>query len=278
MLFKKLFFTLLPKNLISRLWGSIASSHLPTGLVAMIVKLLCRIYHISLDDYLVPAGGFATINEFFSRALKPGARPIDSGADVLVSPADGTVLEAGTIRRDMLLQVKGRPYSLKALLGEEALASRFMDGHYLTIYLSPHDYHRVHVPLTARLLGFHYIPGTLFPVNAFGVKEIANLFAVNERVISLFEQSEKMTALIMVGATMVGSIRLKYDSLRTNQGAGRPFQHILARPIPFEKGQEMAQFEFGSTVILLFEKDQVKLESFPSGTTLRLGQKIATRI
>lgn len=245
----------------------------------LFITVFCRCYVINMTE-AVEENPFvyATFNDFFIRRLKATARPIDPVENVIVSPADGTLSEIGFLAHDCLLQAKGKQYSaLQLLAGQTSLAKIFEDGAHALIYLAPHNYHRVHMPITGRLLQMIYVPGTLFSVSPFTAQHVDGLFAKNERVIAIFETSIGKMALILVGAMIVGSITTVWAGKITpprNRDQIAQF-HYDSHPITFEKGEELAYFSLGSTVILLFEKDKVSWCEELSATAIKMGQGIA---
>jgi phosphatidylserine decarboxylase len=265
----------LPKKGLSRLMGKVARHPFSRHLIPLYI----RHFDIDLAPVKKPLDQFEHLLDFFVRELHPEARPICGGKAQVVSPVDGTVSEGGTITEGRLIQAKGISYSLSQLLGgNEAAVKRFDGGQFVTIYLSPRDYHRIHMPIAGRVVSSTYIPGELYPVNEMGVRLVPGLFAVNERVITYIEGESGITALIKVGATNVGSIKVTYDqAIATNPKPSRPFAHKdYATPECLAKGAEVGRFEFGSTVILLFEPGQIEW-SIPlaKGTSVRMGQEIA---
>lgn len=217
---------------------------------------------------------YGSFNEFFTRELKHGARPIVGGTQALVSPVDGLVSEAGTLDRDLLLQAKGRRYTLSALLAAQPWASCFEGGSFATIYLAPFDYHRVHMPLRGDLAQTVYVPGRLFSVNAVTARHVPGLFARNERVLTLFDTAAGRFALVLVGALNVGSMATVWAGDIT-PAARRVVTTIPGPPTTLEKGAELGRFNMGSTVILLFEPNRVRWSSqLRAGCVVRLGQSI----
>lgn len=217
-------------------------------------------------------------NAFFTRALKPGARPLAGDANTLVSPVDGTMSQCGTIERNLILQAKGWHYTLETLLAGAAdeWAPRLADGQFATIYLAPYNYHRIHMPADGRLQGAWYVPGRLFSVSAVAAREVENLFARNERVVLTFEGPAGPFAVIFVGALNVGSMATVWHG----DVAPRRPRVVTALPLPPEgerfraRGEEIGRFNMGSTVILLFGADRVELERIATGQTMRLGQRL----
>ena len=261
---------LLPQHLVSRAAGKFASSPLSKSLIPVLVKR----FDIDVTQAEKPVESYETLNDFFTRRLKPGLRPIGGGARDVVSPVDGKVSAAGKISSGRLWQVKGVTYSLSDLLnGDREMVERFTDGEFITIYLSPQDYHRIHMPIGGRLVAASYVPGSLFPVNPFAVRHVTNLFARNERLITYAETQAGLMALLKVGATMVGSVKVVYGDMTTNVGGKRETRKLTPSP-RLAKGDELGRFEFGSTVVVLFEKGRVKLRKFAADEKLLLGQVI----
>jgi phosphatidylserine decarboxylase len=217
---------------------------------------------------------YGTFNEFFTRALEQGARPIANGEDAIASPVDGCVSEAGMIDHNRLLQAKGRHYRLPELLAAQPWASRFEGGSFATIYLAPFNYHRVHMPLRGTLLETVYVPGRLFSVNAVTAQHVPGLFARNERVLTLFDSGEGQFALILVGALNVGSMATVWAGDIT-PAARRVITRLPCPPTTLAKGAELGRFNMGSTVILLFEPNRARwLPQVRAGAVVRLGQSL----
>jgi phosphatidylserine decarboxylase len=217
---------------------------------------------------------YGSFNEFFTRALKPGARSIAPGLREIACPADGTISEAGRIDGDRLLQAKGRHYTLAELLASESTARQFADGAFATIYLAPFNYHRVHMPLRGRLREAVYVPGRLFSVNAATASLVPRLFARNERVLTFFDSAFGEFALIMVGALNVGSIATVWAGDVT-PAARRVVTTLPPQDVSLDKGEEFGRFNMGSTVILLFQENRVRWhEDLRAGATVRLGQSL----
>lgn len=218
---------------------------------------------------------YASFNEFFTRALKPEARPIAAG-DTIASPADGMVSECGAIDRNELLQAKGRRYTLAELLAGQEWAPCFEGGSFATIYLAPFNYHRVHMPLSGRLLDTVYVPGRLFSVNEATAQRVPKLFARNERVLTLFDSDFGRFAVVLVGALNVGSIATVWAGDIT-PAARRVVTHIAGRGGVLDKGAELGRFNMGSTVILLFQTDRARLHPLlRAGSIVQLGQALGS--
>ena len=226
------------------------------------------------DPYRYPS-----FNAFFTRALKAGVRPIAPGADVLVSPVDGSLSQLGEVDAGRMLQAKGIEYTAAALLGSESAAAQYADGRYACMYLAPFDYHRIHMPLDAQLRSTRYLPGRLFSVNAATARTIPGLFGVNERVVCEFDTRVGALALVMVGALFVGSIETVYAG-EINPPAGRggsPREIAAGQGMEFRKGDELGRFNMGSTVVLLWQRMAGEFApGLAPGARLRLGQLLAS--
>jgi len=220
-------------------------------------------------------------NDFFTRRLKPKARPIDQSDATIISPVDGVISQAGKINKGMIIQAKGKSYSLDALLAADSpLSGAFENGQFMTIYLSPKDYHRIHIPIAGQLSKMIYVPGALFSVNAVTTTAVDNLFAHNERVINVFHTRAGKMAMIMVGAMLVGSMETVWAGQVTPATQGQPgkWDYDSASPaITLNKGEEMGRFNMGSTLILLFEADICEWgDKMAAGKVLNMGQAIGT--
>lgn len=264
---------LLPKNLVSRWMGWLAGLRLPRRLLAFVIRRFTRAYGIDMAE--VATSQFDTFNDFFTRPLRPECRPVDNDAASVVSPVDGVIGMAGDIGGGDLFQCKGIAYSLSRLVVHPAYAEMFSDGHYVTLYLSPRHYHRIHSPLAAAIEELYYIPGTLYPVKPLAIANIPGLFTINERLITLLRHTlAGPVAVIKVGATVVGKIKVVYDKVESNCGR-RPI-HRCYQGISIAKGGELGRFELGSTVVLLFSKNRVALSLPATGAEVRCGQRIAS--
>ena len=219
---------------------------------------------------------YASFNEFFTRELAEGARPIAADAKSVASPVDGTVSECGSIEADVLLQAKGRHYRLRELLAAQDWSDRFAGGSFATIYLAPYNYHRIHMPLAASLLDTVYVPGRLFSVNAATAACVPRLFARNERVLTLFDSAAGQFALVLVGALNVGSMATVWAGDIT-PAKRRALTRLPHAQLSLAKGAELGRFNMGSTVILLFEKNRVDWDpALRCGSVLRLGASIGS--
>lgn len=265
---------IVPKNLLSRLVGSLVSIKWPHEIACLINKLFVKKFKLNMHEAQKPLEEYACLQDLFTRRLKAGIRAIDNSPDIIVSPCDGIISEAGIITEGRLLQIKGRYYNLSDLLGSPEHTQRFVGGYFATIYLSPRDYHRFHVPIDGKIKETVYIPGTLWPVNSWAVKNIKNLFCQNERVISYIESTKnsKILAHIAVGAYNVGKIKLAYCELESNTGKGPAG---MTSDLPVLRGQDLGVFMFGSTIILLFEEGLVRNLLVSAPSQVRVGQALA---
>ena len=241
----------------------------------LLVRGFLGLYAIDMSDAVqADPLSYGSFNEFFTRALKPGARAIAADADAIACPVDGAVSEAGTIDGELLIQAKGRRYRLQELLAAQPWARDFEGGSFATIYLAPFNYHRVHMPLRGDLEDTVYVPGRLFSVNAVTAAYVPRLFARNERVLTLFDTAYGRVALILVGALNVGSMATVWAGDIT-PAARRVVTRLPARPVSLGKGEEMGRFNMGSTVILLFQKDRARWHPHVrAGATVKLGESL----
>lgn len=273
---------LLPHHLLSRAVAKLAQCRI--GWVKnTFIGWFARRYQVDMSQAAEPdLQAYACFNDFFTRALKPEARPLASGSNTIVSPADGQVSQAGPVEDGRLLQAKGRFYSVQTLLGGSAsLAEEFQGGNFATIYLSPRDYHRVHMPLGARLRETIYVPGQLFSVNRLTSERVPNLFARNERLVCVFDTDQGPMALVLVGAMIVAGI----DTVWAGQAA--PASHGLLStsygdhtpPVELAAGAEMGRFRLGSTVIALFGPGMSQLsDKLSAGQSVYMGEPIGTLV
>jgi phosphatidylserine decarboxylase len=219
---------------------------------------------------------FETFNAFFTRELADGARPLDPDPESLVSPCDGRIGQCGRITTDRILQAKGHHYTIRSLLANDPASAEFNNGFFHTIYLSPRDYHRVHMPFGGTLQRMIHVPGRVFSVSPASVRQVPNLFARNERVISLFETTHGPMALVLVGAMMVSSMETVWAG-QVTPPRGRKISRgdWSRRNITLARGAEMGRFNMGSTVILLLPPGAVSsLEDYEPGDIVLMGQKL----
>jgi phosphatidylserine decarboxylase len=246
---------LLPKKALTALMGRLASAE-GGALTTAVIRWFVRHYGVDMQQAAEPdITRYRTFNDFFTRALKPGARPL-APADLLC-PIDGAVSQCGRIERDQIFQAKGHRYSTTALLaGDEALARRFDDGEFCTLYLSPKDYHRVHMPCAGTLKRMVYVPGDLFSVNPTTARGVPGLFARNERVVCVFEGERGPFVMVLVGATIVGSMATVWHGVVNPPRRPRIETWTYDdKPVSLDKGEEMGRFLLGSTVVMLFPRD-----------------------
>lgn len=270
---------LLPHHLLSRLAGCIAECRLPWFKNAF-TGWFARRYQVDMREAQVEdLTAYEHFNAFFTRALKDGARPLADPADAVLCPADGAISQMGPIEHGRLFQAKGHDFSLTALLGGDAeRAAPFMGGQFATVYLSPRDYHRVHMPLTGTLREMVYIPGRLFSVNQTTAENVPGLFARNERVACLFDTERGPMAVVLVGAMIVASIETVWAGLVTpprRELKTQRYDAAARAPITLDKGAEMGRFKLGSTAIVLFGPEQVQWSSeLAAGSSVRMGQQL----
>ena len=271
--------SLLPQRLLTRLTYRATRVRSPWFKDALI-RHFVRHFRVNLAEALEPnARAYPHFNAFFTRALKPGARPIAPGDRVICCPVDGAVSQIGVADADTLMQAKGRTFSLTALLGDAERAKPFQGGAFATLYLSPRDYHRIHLPLAGRLREMAHIPGKLFSVSPLTARMVDGLFARNERVVTRFDTPAGPMALVLVGAINVASIETVWAGASTPPLGKtiRRWDYPLSGDgtVRLEKGAEMGRFNMGSTVIVLFGPGQVRWEAeFKPGATVRMGQRL----
>jgi len=266
---------MLPHHAISRL--VLAATRVKTAWFKnTLISGFLRLYAVNMSDaQTVDPLGFATFNEFFTRALKPTARTVAQSSEIVVSPVDGTVSECGAITADRLLQAKSQDYRLADLLAGQEWRRAFEGGTFCTIYLAPYNYHRIHMPARGKLLSTVYVPGRLFSVNATTARHVPRLFARNERVLTLFETAFGKMAVILVGALNVGGMATVW----TGDITPAPRRRITVLPqtdLILDKAAELGRFNMGSTVIVLFEPDRVNLApQLHAGSRVRFGEELA---
>lgn len=270
----------LPKRALTQFAGALARRSLGDFTQYKIRRFVAR-YGVDMSEAAEPdLTRYLSFNDFFTRALKPGARPL-AQAD-FVCPVDGRISQLGAIDGERLLQAKGHVYSTTALLGGDAAeAARYRDGSFATIYLSPRDYHRIHMPCAGRLRSMVYVPGDLFSVNPTTARGVPGLFARNERVVCLFDGAHGPFALVLVGATIVGSMATVWHGV-----VNPPRAHHIRRwdytgqqpPIELQAGDEMGRFLLGSTVVLLFPKNTLRFApDWAPSRPVRLGEVMGQR-
>jgi phosphatidylserine decarboxylase len=268
---------LLPKNLLTVFAGKVADWHGGPVTRAIVRKFVAH-YKVDMAEAADPRiESYATFNEFFTRPLREGVRPIASSA--FVCPVDAAISQFGPIEHDQIFQAKGHSYSSRALVGgDQQLAHRFDHGHFATLYLAPRDYHRIHMPCDGRLTRMIYVPGQLFSVNPLTARHVPGLFARNERVVCVFECAHGPMVLVLVGATIVGSMATVWHGVvnppRTREVREWQYED---QNIVLAKGAEMGRFLLGSTVILLFPRNVLTFRPDWAPTRpVRLGEAMAT--
>jgi phosphatidylserine decarboxylase len=246
----------------------------------LFIRLFIRLYSVDMSQarYSDPKN-YDSFNAFFTRELAPDARPLDETPGAILCPVDGTVSQSGNIAADRIFQAKGFDYSLTNLLGSaDEMAGYFRDGRFATIYLSPRDYHRIHMPVAGTLRETIYIPGRLFSVNRRTTHNLPGLFTRNERLITLFETEAGLMAMILVGALFVSGIETVWDGMITRtHGSPQRRSYNYGPAISLTQGQEMGRFNMGSTVILLFNGSVAISDRLTADTPVNLGQAIAYR-
>jgi phosphatidylserine decarboxylase len=271
---------LLPHHLMSRLAWRITRSRC-VWLKNFLIERFVEHYRPSMTEAAEPVPRqYATFNEFFTRALKPGARRIDPDPSSIVSPVDGTVSALGRIQGNTIFQAKGKSFSLAALLaGSAAESARYADGSFATLYLAPFNYHRIHMPCDGTLESARFVPGRLFSVNLATAALVDQLFARNERVVCLFDAGEPRFALVLVGAFFVGSMSTRWHGEVSPGGrAARELAPASADALHLSKGEEFARFNMGSTVILLLPPGAATwLPELVTGSRIEVGQVLARR-
>lgn len=269
----------LPTRLLSTGVHRLAGSRI-NWLKNRLIRTFCRLYAVDLSEAeATNATTYPSFNAFFTRALRSGSRPVDTAANTIVSPVDGRMGAFGRIESGRLFQAKGMVYSLDDLLAGPTWTGSFEGGHYATLYLAPHNYHRVHMPVDGILSDSHYVPGRLFSVNPASVRSIPRLFTRNERLIAQFDTPGGPMAMILVGAFCVGGIETRWAGRvcpphRHGQGASRALP-AGANRTRFTRGEEMGRFNLGSTVIMLFGPGSIAWDSeLEAGQSLQLGRAL----
>jgi len=268
----------IPKHFLSTVMHSFMQVETP-WVKNNVIKLLTKIYGIDISEAADEnIDNYPHFNAFFTRALKPEARPIDSTPDSWVSPVDGLISQSTHIEKNHIIQAKAHPYTVEALVGGDIeYAKQFHNGDAAVIYLSPKDYHRIHMPVDAKLISMTYVPGDLFAVNPSTVRQIPGLFARNERLVIRFENEQGPFCLIMVGAIFVGSMETVWEGKITPEYEPT-IQHwdYAEESISFNKGDEIGRFNMGSTVVLVTPEQQLpELGKIQTNTPIKMGQHLA---
>ena len=267
---------LIPKRRLTEFAGVVARWQGGAATTAIIRRFVAK-YGVNMAEAAEPEiTRYTSFNDFFTRALKPGARP--QAASTLVSPVDGAISQFGAVQGEQIYQAKGHGYSTTALVGgDAALAAPFNGGHFATLYLSPKDYHRIHMPCAGKLTRMIHVPGDLFSVNPTTVRGVPGLFARNERVVCVFEGATGPWVLVLVGATIVGSMATVWHGVVNPPRAGQIREWRYGdRELRLAKGEEMGRFLLGSTVVLLFPPGPLKFnEAWVPGGAIRMGEAMA---
>jgi phosphatidylserine decarboxylase len=266
---------LMPKLAMTRLAGHYASKPLG-GLTTSTIRRFVARYGVNMAEAAEPdITAYKTFNDFFTRALKPGARPLAQAP--LICPVDGAISQVGRIQGDQVYQAKGQAFSTTALVGGDAeLAARFQDGLFANLYLSPKDYHRIHMPAAGRLVRMVHVPGELFSVNPTTARGVPGLFARNERVVCVFDDDTLgRWVLVLVGATIVGSMATTWHGVIKRSGPVREWDYAPGQ-VTLAQGDEMGRFLLGSTVVMLFEKSGLQFNpAWQPGGSIRMGEWMA---
>jgi len=267
---------LLPKQALTSFAGWVAGKE-RGAVTTWIIDRFVRKYGVNMAEALNPdTTSYASFNEFFTRPLKPGVRPIADA--LLVSPVDGAISQFGPIENGQIFQAKGHDYTATALVGGDAqLAATFSHGSFATLYLSPRDYHRIHMPCDGRLTRMIYVPGDLFSVNPATARGVPGLFARNERVVCVFESARGPFVLVLVGATIVGSMATVWHGVVNPPRSGKVREWTYAdQRVELKKGEEMGRFLLGSTVVMLFPAPRLDFNpTWAPGKAIQLGEPMA---
>ncbi|MGM0596718.1 MAG: archaetidylserine decarboxylase [Myxococcota bacterium] len=266
--------TRLPRVYYSKLlekWGQLK---LQNNLNNLQKRLFSDIVSINLNEMEKPIEDYACLDEFFTRKLKPGVRTISGDSKTIVSPADGRIESFGDLKDGNLIQAKGINYDIHSFLHNREISQKLKDGKFLTIYLSPHDYHRVHFPVGGKVTDYWHIEGESFPVGSFSRKNIKSLYCKNERVVTFVKTRCGLMAVVMVAAMGVGNISLSY--LFNPEKSVREFKcKAPGKPIKVEKGDELGIFHLGSTVVIIFENNQIKWQQLQEEQIIKMGNSVA---
>ena len=272
----------LPQGTLSRGLGALADTPIPGPMRNTVLGAFARSVGIDVSEAELPLSEYGSVNAFFVRRLRPGARswPAEPG---LASPVDGIVGQVGLVSRGRLIQAKGLDYAASDLLGSSEEALRFEGGHFVTVYLSPRHYHRIHAPAEGTIPAARYVPGALFPVNDPAVRHVRDLFARNERLLAHIDGPLGRVCLVAVGAYNVGRISAAFDPAWSGEGTGArpwvtnrkahpPLERAYRPPVPIGRGDELMAFHLGSTVVLLTEPGRLELApGLTPGLEVRVG-------
>jgi len=269
---------ILPQHPLSRIVYTLMRSE-TRWLKNLLIITISKLADINVDEALSPdKNDYVSFNAWFTRALKPGARSFDQDPLAFLSPCDGMISETGTLQKNSILQAKGKDYSLQDLLADDPVCTQLSNGYFSTIYLSPKDYHRIHMPIAGRLQRMIHVPGRLFSVAPYTVRQVPRLFARNERVISIFETDSGPLVMVLVGAMLVSSTETVWaGEVTPTKNKNVTVTEYPDEDISLAKGVEMGRFNMGSTVILLMPSGVVKrLPELAAGDAVKVGQKLAS--
>ena len=268
---------LMPKLAMTRLAGRLASAELGQ-FTTWVIKRFVKRYNVNMAEAANPdPAHYKSFNAFFTRPLKEGVRPLASST--WVCPVDGAISQCGAIERDQIFQAKGHQYSTRALVGgDAALAAQFQNGQFATLYLSPRDYHRIHMPVAGKLLRMIHVPGDLFSVNPTTARGVPGLFARNERVVCEFETEKGPLILVLVGATIVGSMATVWHGQVNPPRPGNVREwRYDTQEVRLQKGEEMGRFLLGSTVVMLFSENSIQFPvDWLSTRPLQMGEAMSS--
>ncbi len=276
--FKTFWQYLVPKHFLSTLMHWLMNRETP-WFSQFIIKQLVKFYGVNLAEAERTAiEDYRSVNDFFTRCLAADARPIDANTNSIVSPADGKISQSGTLKHNQLIQAKGYDYSIEALLGGDiSLAKSFYNGDFAVVYLSPKDYHRIHMPMDGKLLSMTYVPGDLFAVNPATVRMVPDLFARNERLVLSFETAIGPMVLVMVGAIFVGSMETVWQGKITpDYGTSLKYWDYTDQSLHFAKGEEIGRFNMGSTVVMLLPAEKTQGLTSHDDMPVLMGRAIAS--
>jgi phosphatidylserine decarboxylase len=267
----------MPKQAMTRLAGRMASAEWGS-FTTWVIKRFVKRYQVNMAEAVhEDPAHYKSFNEFFTRPLKDGVRPV--ATSTWVCPVDGAISQCGPIDKDQIFQAKGHQYSTRALVGgDEALAAQFQNGQFATLYLSPRDYHRIHMPIAGKLLRMIHVPGDLFSVNPTTARGVPGLFARNERVVCEFETAQGPMVLVLVGATIVGSMATVWHGQVNppRPGIVRQWRYDTQN-VQLQKGEEMGRFLLGSTVVMLFPQNSIQFPAdWLSTRPLQMGEAMSS--
>ncbi len=267
---------ILPQHFLSRIVYALMRCEI-TWVKNLLIKLISKIAGINYAEALSPdPADYVSFNAWFTRALKPGARSFDHDPQAFLSPCDGKISETGSLNENRILQAKGKDYTVQDLLAGDPVCAQLTDGYFSTIYLSPKDYHRIHMPLSGRLQRMIHVPGRLFSVAPYTVRQVPRLFARNERVICIFDTDVGPLVMVLVGAMLVSSTETVWaGEITPNKNKDVSIKTYLEETVSLAKGDEMGRFNMGSTVILLMPSGAIKsLAALGAGDSIQVGQKL----